>query len=111
MAAFWLGESDENWFLLQDIGYESAGQLHWQSLQPNRQLSLLGEYWLVTEKYALQCLGALGEITSTCHDGDSFRQVYLARPDASILLLIWNHDRLHCRRGHWLDPFEIGGAS
>lgn len=110
-AIFWLGENDESWFLLQDVACESAASLHWSSLQPNRQLALLGEEWLVTEKYALQCLGTQGVMAETCRAGAVFRQVYLARPDASILLLIWDDGGLHCRRGDWLDPFEIRGAS
>lgn len=101
---FWLGESDENWFLLQGVTCKSTESLHWCSLQPNRQLTLLDEEWLVTEKYSLQHFGTQGEVEVPCLGGDVFQQVYLARPDASILLLIWVDDGLHCRRGYWLDP-------
>lgn len=108
-AVFWLGEHDEDCFLLEAVECTGTASLHWSSLQPNRQLTLRDETWLVTEKYQLRCLGSAGEIAQVCHPGDVCQQLYLARSDASILLLIWVNDGLRCRRGCWLDPFEIGG--
>lgn len=107
-AVFWLGEHDEDCFLLEEADCPGTSSLHWNSLQPNRQLDLLGEAWLVTEKYQLTCTAIQGKSEQACSPGDEFQQVYLAQSDASILLLIWGREGLRCRRGYWLDPFEIG---
>lgn len=110
-TAFWLSEDDEHFFLTQEHACtaeaDSAG-LAWSTLQPNRELTLLNQKWLVTRKQVLRYTGMQGALPVTTFSPIR-HLLYLAQPNATSLLLDCSEtgDIIGCRKGSWLDPFEI----
>lgn len=106
--AFWLTENDENFFLTQTHTCTLETDVAWTTLQPNRELMLLNQHWLVTQKQALRYNGMSGSLPVTSIPPNR-HIIYLAQANATTLLLDCTDsgEVSTCRQGSWLDPFEI----
>lgn len=101
---FILTEDDENFSLTTNSLSQLKKNdvvLNWHSLQPNTQINLFSQKWLVTEKRKFHF-----------PDVHPIKQTYLTSDDATILILQFygsanNKPLIKYRQGFWLDSFEI----
>ncbi|MBL4660861.1 MAG: hypothetical protein JKY19_10940 [Alcanivoracaceae bacterium] len=93
---FSLTQDDENYSLVANCDCPIDPSLSWHSLMPNSQVSIGDEDWLVTEKRLFA--------NST---NQQLMYSYLTGQNAELMVLIFAGKSIQCRRGFWLDPFEI----
>ena len=99
---FWLTQDDENYSLVAEVNnkefqkWHIVNTLNWDILAPNFQTKINHKDWLVTERRVLYSF-----------KNTPLKYSYLTGDDASLLILIFDHQYINCRSGFWLDPFEI----
>lgn len=108
--SYWLSEEDESFFLLQDTKIKEYVPA-WSSLQVNTRLHLADKNWLVTEKRAHVFSGFQGQIQYLPQQEEILNYTYLIGENARSLVLIFSSNKIRCRQGFWLDPFEIEARS
>lgn len=91
-----LTQEDEIYSLVKKCSCNRFLSLNYASLLPNTQIEVDQVQWLVTERCSL-----------TTKDNVQLDYVYLTTINAKLLVLIFKDDGIECRKGHWLDPFEI----
>ncbi len=91
-----LTQEDEIYSLVKKCDCDMYVSLQWDSLLPNTQIEIENTRWLVTERCSL-----------TNEHKEPLNYVYLTAVNAQLLVLIFKYDLLKCRKGQWLDPFEI----
>jgi len=100
---YWLSVDDEDYILSQDYRVITE-PIPWHSLQLNREISLLGETWLLVKKQKLAAIASKG---CTAAWANNTELLTLVGASAKILLINLSDNRVTLREGEWLDPFEI----
>ena len=93
---FILTQDDESYSLVSSCDCPIDSSLKWHSLMPNSQVSIGDKNWLVTEKRLF-----------TNSVNQQLMYSYLTSQNAELTVLIFAGKSIQCRRGFWLDPFEI----
>ena len=110
---YFLNQEDENLFLVKQIPTIQQTLPVWESLQPNTQLKIEENEWLVVEQLQVGFVSYYGALQNLPLQNIKLKCTYLSNTQGECLVLTFNNHNGFAKETHkayqgwWLDPMDL----
>ncbi len=109
---YFLNQEDENCFLVKQITDIDLALPVWESLQPNTQLTIEQNEWLVVEQLEVNFVSYFGSLQNLPLKNIKLQCIYCSNTDGECLVLSFTNyslkeNTLKAYQGWWLDPMDL----